>query len=335
LQSSSYLQAKASKFLWFIPASERLLAEPVMRELMDPVVLEAAGGDVWTVLAGKACLWPATLFLARGVRAGFHKMEPGDFVVTGHGVLHSGINGGPNMASAVNTACTAWFSYAMEHAEHWRNKLTIHIPFEKLLVLAAQKLAAGEWWCGEAKTYEAMEPEQFQRDIKVMVSYLGKYFDDTQAFSEMGPDTDWAGRKANIVDMMRASMGVTKFIVPNSIQPEGTALVLPNEDTGSFTDYTVDGTSFPHCGVLIWLSVIVCPTCIEQLGEKAGPPAPLCCLRCAPTMFGSEHDRLRQGSPAQRRLIGCHAPVVVQRLSNSSVYLLVDELKKLSVGRNA
>jgi len=27
--------------------------------------------------------------------------------------------------------------------------------------------------------------------------------------------------------------------------------------------------------------------------------------------------------------------VVVQRLSNSSVYLLVDELKKLSVGRNA
>jgi len=52
-------------------------------------------------------------------------------------------------------------------------------------------------------------------------------------------------------------------------------------------------------------------------------------------MFGSEHDRLRQGSSAQRRLIGCHAPVVVQRLSNSSFYLLVDELKKLSVGLNA
>jgi len=52
-------------------------------------------------------------------------------------------------------------------------------------------------------------------------------------------------------------------------------------------------------------------------------------------MFGSEHDRLRHGCPAQRRLIGCHAPVVVQRLSNSYTYLLADELKKLSVGRNA
>jgi len=172
LQSCSYLQAGASKFWWFIPASERPLAERVMRELMDPVVLEAAGGDVRTVLAVKACLWPATLFPARGVRVGFHKMEPGDFAVTGYGVLYRGFNGGPNVASAVNTACTAWFSYAMEHAEHRRNKLTIHIPFEKLLVLAAQKLAAGEWWSGDAKTRQASEPEQFQRDIKVMVSYL-------------------------------------------------------------------------------------------------------------------------------------------------------------------
>jgi len=168
-----------------------------------------------------------------------------------------------------------------------------------------------------------------------MVSYLGKYLDDTQAFLEMGPDTDWAGRKATIVDMIRASMGVTKFIVDNYIQPKGTPSVLPNEDTESVADYSGDGTSCPHCGVVVWLSVIVCPTCIEQLGEEAGPTAPLCCLRCAPTMFGSEHDRLRQGSPAQRRLMGCHAPVVVQRLSNSSVYLLVDELKKLSVGRSA
>jgi len=165
-----------------------------MRELMDPVVLEAAGGGVWTVLAVKACLWPATLFLPCGVRVVFHEMEPGEFVVTCYGVLHSGFNGGPNVASAVNTACTAWFSYTMEHAENWRNKLTIHIPFEKLLVLAAQKLAAGKWWCGDAQTYESLDPEQFQRDLKVMVSYLRKYLDDTQAFSEMGPDTDWAGR---------------------------------------------------------------------------------------------------------------------------------------------
>jgi len=42
LQSCSYLQAGASKYWWFIPASERPLAERVMRELMDPVVLKAA-----------------------------------------------------------------------------------------------------------------------------------------------------------------------------------------------------------------------------------------------------------------------------------------------------
>jgi len=92
----------------------------------------------------------------------------------------------------------------------------------------------------------------------------------------MGPDTDWAGRKATIVYMMRASRGVTNFIVLNSIQPKGTALVLPNEDTRSVTDYSVDGTSCPHCGVVVWLSVIVCPTCMEQLGEEAGPTALLC-----------------------------------------------------------
>jgi len=173
-------------------------------------------------------------------------MEPGDFVVTGYGVLHSGFNGGPNVASAVNTACIASFSYAMEHAEHWRNKLTIHIPFETLLVLAAQKLAAGEWWCGDAQTHYSLEPEQFQQDIKVMVSYLRKYLDDTQALLEMGPDTAWAGRKATIVDMMRESMGVTKFIVHNSIQPKGTLSVLPNEETGSVKDYSVAATSCPH-----------------------------------------------------------------------------------------
>jgi len=135
--------------------------------------------------------------------------------------------------------------------------------------------------------------------------------------------------------MMRASMGVTKLIVHKSIQPKGTPLVLPNEETGSVTDYSVDGTSCPHCGVVVWLSVFVFPTFIEQLGEEAGPTALRCCLRCTPTMFGSDHDRLRQGSPEQRRLTDCHDREVVQRLSNRSVYLLVDELKKLSVERNA
>jgi len=144
LQSSSYLQKDSNKFWFFIPAPERPRAERVMREHMDPAVLAAAGGDVSEVLAVKACLFPATLFLAHGVRVGFHTMETGDFVVTGYRVLHSGFNGGPNIASAVNLACTGWLSYAIEHSTHWRTKLTIHIPFEKLLVLAAQKLADGE-----------------------------------------------------------------------------------------------------------------------------------------------------------------------------------------------
>jgi len=137
LQSTSYLQKGSYNFWFCIPAPERPRAECVMREHMDPAVLAAAEGDVWEVLALKTCLWPATLFLAHGVRVGFHKMETGNFVVTGYGVLHSGFNGGPNIASAVNLACTGWLSYAIEHAAHWRAKLTIHIFFEKLLVLAA------------------------------------------------------------------------------------------------------------------------------------------------------------------------------------------------------
>ena len=83
-----------------------------MREHMGPAVLAAAGGDVWGVLAMKACLWPATLLLAHGVSVGFHTMETGDFVVTGYGVLHISFNEGPDIVSAVNLACTGWLSYA-------------------------------------------------------------------------------------------------------------------------------------------------------------------------------------------------------------------------------
>jgi len=148
LQFTSYLQKGSNKFWFFVPAPERPRGERVMREHMDPAVLEAAGGDVWEVLAVKACLWPATLFLRHGVRVGFHTMKTGDLAVMGYGVLHSGFNGGPNIASAVNLACTGWHSCAIEHAAHWRKKLTPHIPFKRLLVLAAQKLSDGEWWCG-------------------------------------------------------------------------------------------------------------------------------------------------------------------------------------------
>ena len=49
-------------------------------------------------------------------------------------------------------------------------------------------------------------------------------------------------------------------------------------------------------------------------------------------MFDEEHDRLRQGLPTSKDLAGFHAPVLVLRLSNSSVFLLVDKLKVLGGG---
>jgi len=229
LQSTSYLQKGSNKFWFFFPAPERPRAERVMREHMDPAVLAAAGGDVWEVLAVKECLWPETHFLAHGVRVGFHRMETGDFVVTGYGVLHSGFNGGPNIASAVNLACTGWLSYAIEHSANWRTKPTIHIPFEKLLVLAAQKLADGEWCCGDAKTFESWEPEELKRDVVVMVTYLEKYLNAVLDFMDMDSQPGWRSKKPTAVALESASRAVQQFIVENAIQPDGEPLELPNE----------------------------------------------------------------------------------------------------------
>ena len=108
--------------------------------------------------------------------------------------------------------------------------------------------------------------------------------------------------------------------------------MLPNDMEGAATDFSVDGASSPHCGVVTWISAVVCPACIEQLSNDAVPDAPLCCWRCAPVMFDEEHDRIRHGLPTSKDLAGFHAPVLVQRLSNSSVYLFVDMLKVLGGG---
>ena len=177
LQSVSYLQSGASKFWFFVPRSEVPKMVRVMSECMDPVVLAAAGGDVWKLLAEKAVLWPASFFLAHGIRVGFHEMKAGDFVVTGYGVPHSGFNAGTNVASAVNIACTGWLVHAIEHAAHWRGKIGMLNPFEKLLVLSALKLADGKWWCGDARSYEKCDPAEFRRDLRVMTSYLTEYLD--------------------------------------------------------------------------------------------------------------------------------------------------------------
>jgi len=150
LQSVSYLQSGASKLWFFIANCEVLCMVRVLVEHMDPVALEAAGGDVWQVLGLTASLWPASFFLEHGVHVSFHKMGPGEFFVTGYGVPHSGLNAGVNVASTVNLACTSWLVHAIEHAMHWRGKLGMLIPVEKLLVLNALKLADGKWWFGDA-----------------------------------------------------------------------------------------------------------------------------------------------------------------------------------------
>jgi len=179
LLSVLYLQSGASKRRFFIFKREVPRTVRVLVEHMDPGVLAAAGGDVWQVLGLNDSLWPASFFLAHGFRVGFHKMEPGDFVVTGYGVPHSGFNAGVNAVSAVNLACTGWLVHAIEHAMHWRRNLGIFIPVEKLLVLSALKLADGKLLFDVAIAYEALEPTELQRDLGDMVSYLSQYLTPT------------------------------------------------------------------------------------------------------------------------------------------------------------
>jgi len=149
---------------------------------------------------------------------------------------------------------------------------------------------------------------------------------------EVDSQPGWGGKKPTAVALKSTSRAVQQFIVENAIQSVGEPLVLPSEVGGAATDYSTDGASCPHCGVVTWISAVVCPACIEQLGDDAVPHAPLCCWRCAPVMFDEEHERLRQGLPNSKGLAGCHAPVLVERLSISSVNVLVDKLKVLGGG---
>ena len=329
LLSVSYLQTGASKYWFFVPRSELPLMVRVLEEHMDPDVLQAAGGDVWTVLAKKAVLWPATFFIAHGIRVGFHAMEVGDYVVTGYGVPHSGFNGGKNVASAVNLACTGWLSYAMEHAAQWHGKLAILIPFEKLLVLAAMKLVDGEWWVGNAKTYEACDPAEFRRDLLVMVAYLDKSLERVLAFMKMDAHRTCVGKTPTVVGLDRAPQLVQQFVADNAVGTKGDPLVIPHEDAAKVTDYSVDGASCPHCGKVAWFSVVVCQTCIEELGDEAAKFAPFCCLECAPDVYDGEHDRLRKTPLPGTQPVDAHVPLVVQRLANGRVSLMVEHLKNM------
>ena len=119
------------------------------------------------VLGLMASLWRASFLLAHGIRVGVHKMEPGDFVVTGYGVRHIVFDAGVNVASAENLACTGWLVHAIEHAMHWRGKRRMLFPVEKLLVLSALRLAYGKLWFVEAIAYEALEPTEVGSEISL------------------------------------------------------------------------------------------------------------------------------------------------------------------------
>jgi len=224
LQSVSYLQSGASKMWFFIAKSEVPRMVRVLIKHMDPFVLAAAGWDVWQVLRLKASLWPASFFLAHGVRVGSHKMVPGDFVVTGYGVPHSGFNAGLNVASAVNLACTGWLVHALEHAMPWRGKRGILIPVEKLLVLSALKLADVKWWFDDAIAYEALEPTEVQRDLGDMVSYLSQYLYSVLSYMNTEASPAWSGKKPSAVDFDQTPQPVRRLIVENAIKPSGEPL---------------------------------------------------------------------------------------------------------------
>ena len=91
----------------------------------------------------------------------------------------------------------------------------------------------------------------------------------------MDSQPGWGGKNPTAVALGSTSRAGQQFIVQNAIKPEGEPLVLPNEMEGTATDYSVDGASCPHCGVVTWISAVVCPALIEQLGDDAVPNAPL------------------------------------------------------------
>jgi len=162
-----------------------------------------------------------------------------------------------------------------------------------------------------------------------MTSFLTEYLDCILAYMRTDSHPAWKEENAVVVDLQAAPYAVKQFVTNNAIKPAGHGLVLPNEKDGVVTDYSVDGAACPHCGTVDWMSLVVCPACIDQLGDGAGPSAPICCWRCAPTKYDDLQDRPEHASRKEPHLVGCHAPLVVQRLSNGRVYSLVAELKTI------
>jgi len=77
------------------------------------------------------------------------------------------------------------------------------------------------------------------------------------------------------VDFDQPPQLVRRFIVKNAIKPSGEPFAL-REEEGAGTEFSGACAAFPHCGIVTWLSVVVCLTCIEQPAAGAGPRAPIC-----------------------------------------------------------
>jgi len=289
---------------------------------------------VWKLFSEKAVLWPVSFFLAHGFRVGFHEMKAEDVIVTGYGVPHSGFNAGTHLASAWNIACTGWLVHAIEHAAHRRGKIGMLFPFEKLLVLSALKLADGKRWCGDARSYEKCDPAEFRTDLRVMTSYLTEYLECVLEYVSRNSHSAWKGKKPTVLDLQAAPQGAQQFVRDNAIKRVGQPLVLPNENKGTATENSVDDAACPRCVMVVWLSVFVCPACIEQLRDGSGPRAPICCWRCAPAMYDDLHYKPEQADGRQPLLVGCHSPLVRQRLYNGRAYLLADKWKRVVAKRS-
>jgi len=96
--------------------------------------------------------------------------------------------------------------------------------------------------------------------VVVVVSYFEEYLNAVLDFMEMDSRSGLRGKTPTAVALERASRAVQQFIVENAIQPDGEPLELLNEINGTATDYSVDGASCPHCGVVTWVSTVVFPS---------------------------------------------------------------------------
>jgi len=326
LLSVSFLESGANKVWWFVPESEHDAVERLLLAFMDPCVLKAAGMNVWKVLEQKAISFPATFFLKNGIRVYFHEMRVGDMVVTGPGGLHGGYNRGVNRASAVNYACLAWFEFGIAHAaEARRSQCQVPFPLEKLIVLSCQLLVDGRWWWGSPAVLKACDPDAFAKDLRVLVTYLSEHVAEVLSWRASPVSHSWFGSSLEAVSLSEASVPVKEFVASRAAQTDS-----EDHPNGNHTDTTGDGALCFCCGAAAWLTVVVCPRCIETYEPSSIALAPLCCWRCASDQYWSGHWNLTETPTAEER--DQHSPLMVYRLSGRAAHALLSRLKLLLPG---